>query len=163
MLRWLIFMCDTNHNTEGTPNTEAGPPHRGHVTSSFTVRFWDYSRKPSNRTGSKSLKTLDRKISTREKFRFSLFALSSLFGTDVTSFDSDFASSPITSHQSPTRHWLCSRHSPLATRHYLFSTRVLRKESRKSSSINKTAKTSRHTFTWFPSRENTSRGEPAIA
>ena len=82
-------MSDTNHNTEGTPNTAAGPLPRHHVTSSFTVRFWDYSQMPSNRTAPKPLKTLDRKISNRKKFRFSGFGFLSLFLRDVTLLQAD--------------------------------------------------------------------------
>ena len=65
---------------QNTPTSEQMTPpaatlsHRG----LFSVRFWDYSQMHSNRTSRNSLKTIDRKISTREKFRFSRFASSSL-------------------------------------------------------------------------------------
>ena len=144
MLGLLIFMGDRNHNTaiegraplqatlhsrlrgEHAPTNQERP--RAILANpdgaTFTVRFWDYSRKPSNRIPRKPLKTLDRKISTREKFRFSVFHFLSLLSGGRTSI-------------SPAQ---------AATARGLFSARVLRKESRNSSSINKTAETSRHTF-----------------
>ena len=98
MLGLLIFMGDRNHNTaiegraplqatlhsrlrgEHAPTNQERP--RAILANpdgaTFTVRFWDYSRKPSNRIPRKPLKTLDRKISTREKFRFSVFHFLSL-------------------------------------------------------------------------------------
>jgi len=48
------------------------------IPSQVGVRFWDYSQMPSSRIPRKSLKTLDRKFSTREKIRFSSFTFISL-------------------------------------------------------------------------------------
>ena len=83
VLGCLIFIAAQIDNTEVIQDIVARRTQRRDVTSSersFTVRFWDYSRKPSNRTPRNSLKTLNRKISTREKFRFSHFACVSLLG-----------------------------------------------------------------------------------
>ena len=110
MLGWLVFMRGQIDNT-ATEDGERLPPAlhsrlrgehapigdvraltamAGRVTTAnpwgtvFTVRFWDYSRKPSNRIVRNPLKTLDTKFSTREKFRFSGFHFPSLLTPDVT-------------------------------------------------------------------------------
>lgn len=77
-----IFSCTRFISTSIRPSPNGVAGHLSTRTI-FTVyvspsAFGDYSRKPSSRTHPKSLKTFERKISTREKFRFSTFAALSL-------------------------------------------------------------------------------------
>jgi len=90
-------MLDAAMSGEGGQNTAEGEQMARE--KSFTVRFWDYSQKPSNRTPRKSLKTIDRQFSTRKKFRFSHFACVSLFAADVTLLHLDFGALPAPSLQ----------------------------------------------------------------
>ena len=117
MLWCLIFMAAQIDNA--TALTQKGAPLPA-LRPSFAISNF-YSQQRSNRNRRKHPGISHIKISTRNSFHHSQSITLSGTGT-------------------------VSRHSPLVTRHYLFSARVLRKASRKSSSINKTAKTSRHTF-----------------
>jgi len=123
---WAHLFPRTGAGLLVVANSRSTPP---------TVRFRDYSRMPSNRIPSNPLKTLARKFSTREKIRLSRFTFISLFGPDVTMLHAADRAS-------------MAPHRPVTSD--FFSTRVSRKESRKSSRISKAAKIGRHTFECLP-------------